>query len=111
MQHDRWLKHEYRQDRGANAPKAAVVRFEDAAPPSFATKSLNLLTLPVRVPVAIGAAIAGWVVGLLKDSVAARAQEKRATSANVKGSSLGRASHSSRLFLRRAIISRNGRES
>ena len=48
------------------------MRFEDAAPPSFATKSLNLLTLPVRVPVAIGAAIAGWVVGLLKDSVAAR---------------------------------------
>ena len=70
--YERWLKHEYQQDRGASSPKAAVMRFEEVAPPSFATKSLKLLTLPVRVPVVIGAAIAGWVVGLLKDSVAAR---------------------------------------
>ena len=66
--------------------------------------------VPVGVVCERAHAVGGLLAHSLEDSVAARAQEKRATSANVKGSSLGRASHSSRLFLRRAIISRNGRE-
>ena len=55
--YERWLRDEYQR------PATKAVTFEEP-PPSLAARSLSLLALPVRVPVAIGAAIAGWVVGL-----------------------------------------------
>ena len=53
----------YKKYKGKPPPKS--VRFDEPGTPrSLALASISLITLPVRVPMAIGTAFAGWVVGL-----------------------------------------------